>query len=71
MTSGKRSAAAPSTGLAVAATLEADDREVALLGAAILDRHEARLLVAELLDDRSTRASSGTSSTCGLNGKPV
>ena len=51
MTSGKRSAAAPSTGCAVSLADEADDREVAVLGAAILDRHERRLLVAQLLDD--------------------
>ena len=37
--------------LAVALADEADDREVAVLGAAILDRHERRLLVAQLLDD--------------------
>ena len=37
--------------LAVAAALEADDREVVGLGGAVLDRHQRGLLVAQLLDD--------------------
>ena len=55
---------------AVPAALEADDREVALLDTSVLDRHEGRLLVAELLDDLVDRASSGASIS-GANGKPV
>jgi hypothetical protein len=44
--------------LAVARPDERDDRVVAVLRAAVLDRAEGRVLVAQLLDDWSTRASS-------------
>ena len=44
--------------LAVPRAREPDDRVVAFLGAAVLDRREGRVLVAQLLDDLVDRASS-------------
>ena len=51
MISGIRSAEPPSNGMPSRRALVLDDGVVAVLGAAVLDRGEGRVLVAQLLDD--------------------